>query len=140
MCLPAQVSEAKKKEFLKQARKRGYIRVYKHCPIKFDLFIDIFERKTGSIHGVNYRKGLRKDKQGHIDIINYGWHTFLTKQAANRWLGDTNNPHIMTCYAKPSWLKGLSRAQATFTCLVFPSAKKKDMTIREFKEICRKHK
>ena len=54
---------------------------------------------------------------------------------------------IKVCYAKPSWLKlnGLGEdvdnfIVGIFTHLVFPNWDKGDMTVREFKKICKENK
>lgn len=129
MCLDYLSTEKNKKKFLKEARKRGYIRVYKVCKYK----------KTGwyFLHCKKYKSGLQESNHRVNPTENYGWHAYLSLAKAKYYCGCYE--HIITCYAKPSWLKGLSlrTKEASFTHLVFPDWDKGDITIREFREICK---
>jgi len=133
MCLDSNLSKKVKKRIRDLAKKRGYIRVYKSC------FENGTVRKTGMWHGEKYRKGLCK-ADGYSDE---GWYAFLNKKAAQRYSGSYEP--IKICYAKHSWIKKLGKIRhhgpaAIFAHLAFPDWDKGDMTIREFRAICRKDK
>ena len=130
MCLTCLSSAKKRKEYIAEAQKRGYIRVYKVCK----------KKRTGWLYGRRYCQGLISAK-GDPDRINQGFHACLSLQKARRLQAGTSYlpTHIITCYAKPQWVKGLSlrNKHASFTHLVFPEWKRGDMTIREFRQACK---
>jgi len=129
MCLTNISPERSKKKFLKEARKRGYIRVWKVCDY----------RRTGWYFARSqpHQSGLQESNHQESSNIDYGWHGYLSFAKAKRIF--EQGDYLMICYAKPSWLKGLSLAtkHATFTHLVFPEWDKGNMTIREFRQICK---
>ncbi|MGB2796642.1 MAG: hypothetical protein WBD44_05215 [Phycisphaerae bacterium] len=126
MCLEYISKQATRDKFLKEVRKRGYVRVYKIC--SYPSWGDRIKR-TGPVFGVKYKAGLRKASTG----TDSGWYVYLQRPRYEF--------NVKVCYAKPAWLKNLGgyycgRA-ATFTKLVFPNWGKGDMTIREFRRICK---
>lgn len=134
MCLTQISSEKSRDKFLKDARRRGYIRVYKVCTFHW----------TGWCFQRGYNDGLQRAGNYNRKDVNYGFHAHLTLVVAERsvrnlkaWSG--NDFYIKVCYAKPQWLKGLSlrTKEASFTHLVFPNWDKGNMTIREFRAVCR---
>lgn len=139
MCLSYSLSKKESDETIRQARKRGYIRVYKVC--KTNPYY-ARENRTGNMFGISYRPGLQK--AGYLGSKNGGWYAFLTLKGAIEWKRGFSGTSIKTCYAKPQWIKRLGGYDAgkagIFTHLVFPKWKKGDMTIREFKKICKEHK
>ena len=133
MCLDYELSKKQANKIKAEARKRGYIRVWKRCHHCRYTGRD----HTGYFQDKKYKKGIQraaflKEEYG-------GWYAFLNKKAAKEygWGG-----HLVICYAKPSWIKriggyrGIGRA-AQFTHLAFPDWDKGDMTIKEFREMCR---
>lgn len=140
MCIECLSSEKSKKRFLKEAKKRGYIRVWKVCR----------KGKTGWMFRTRYKPGLCKaflkrlygySKRQKLANPDFGWHVYLSLQRAEKDCTQCNES-IKVCYAKPSWLKGLSLETkcATFTHLVFPEWDKGNMTIREFRQVCKEQK
>ena len=138
MCLDYDYKKDSKtyQKVLKQAKKRGYIRVYKLCRYKKSGWCSLYCKK--------YKSGLQKAK--NTERFDGGFYGYLTKSAAMRshdnWWGSNK---IKVCYAKPSWLKrfGVTNDEGwtgIFTHLVFPDWDKGDMTIREFKRICKENK
>lgn len=134
MCISHLSSERNKKKFLEEARKKGYIRVWKVCDYK----------KTGWLRREKYRPGLQRAIGFVKKNINHGFHVYLSLSKAKMdkiilESGDQGITYVKICYAKPSWLKGLSlrTKEAVFTHLVFPEWDKGDMTIREFRTICK---
>ena len=130
MCLDYELTKPEADKIKAEARKRGYIRVYK----VFNAY------NTGWSMGTRWRKGLRKG--AYIKQPYGGWYALLTLKAARKELAIWNDPHyIKTCYAKPSWIKRLGMSDghrvAIFTHLCFPDWDKGDMTIREFRAMCK---
>jgi hypothetical protein len=134
MCLDYELSEKQAAKIIQQARKRGYIRVWKRCDIR------IGRRCTGFFKDNLYKKGVIKARD--LLLHDGGWYAFLTKEAAEEYFGTD----IKVCYAKASWIKRLGKYKwsrkrelmvGIFTHLAFPSWDKGDMTIREFKEMCK---
>lgn len=138
MCLTQLSTKKNRDKFLKEARKRGYIRVYKVCERWYKKCY------TGWAYDKRYKPGLRRAERTTYKDVNYGFHAHLSlgsaKQARDKvqrfcFIG----LRIKTCYAKPAWVKGLSlkTKEASFTHLVFPDWEKGDMTIREFQAACK---
>lgn len=136
MCLDYELPEKQADKIKAEARKRGYIRVWKRChknPYSG-------QESTGFWQGKRYKKGIAK--ASYLIDTNGGWYAFLSKEAASIYAWGN---HLVVCYAKPSWIKklggedGIGRA-AQFTHLAFPDWHKGDMTIREFREMCRAEK
>ncbi len=136
MCLDYELSEKQANKIKALARKRGYIRVWKVCQ----------ENRTGWHQWTFWKNGLQKAK--YLRDKDGGWYAYLSLKEARRF----NNRYsywgcsIKTCYAKPSHIKRLGRARSgvsdkpktgIFTHLAFPNWDKGDMTIREFKEMCK---
>lgn len=138
MCLDARLSKKQANEIIQQAKKRGYIKVYKICEHK----------KTGwlSWYITTWRKGIRKANRLTRD--NGGWYAFLTKEAAEKYrrgLSSVFTYYIQTCYTKPKWIKRLGRyfgcgKAGIFTHLAFPDWNKGTMTVREFRQMCKEYK
>lgn len=133
MCL-IQISTKKNRDkFLKKASRRGYIRVYKVCR----------ENRTGwtKSRAKVWIAGLRKANSLENMDADCGWHACLSKRKAEIYYAGNPFEYIKVCYAKPAWLKGLSlrTKEASFTHLVFPEWDKGDMTIREFRAICKEN-
>jgi len=79
----------------------------------------------------------------NLSVVVAGWYAYLTEEAAI--IGSYNIlKDIKVCYAKASWIKGLGtfngRPAGIFTHLYFPDWDKGDMTIREFRAMCREQK
>jgi hypothetical protein len=133
MCLDYELSEKQANKIKEQARKRGYIRVWKVCCQEGK------RKRTGFVNGSPYKKGVHKAK--YLKDRDGGWYSFLAKTGSKNYK-DCFVEKIIVCYAKSEWIKklggylGCGRA-ATFTHLAFPSWDKGDMTIREFKEMCK---
>ena len=130
MCLDYELTKKQADKIKSEARKRGYIRVYKVCAAK----------QTGTVGGIRgkWKKGISKAK--YLRERNGGWYAFISHRGAKRY----KIPHesIKTCYAKPSWIKRLGGYDfcghaAIFTHLCFPDWDKGDMTIREFRAMCK---
>ena len=136
MCLSSELSKKAAQTIKDEARKRGYIRAYKVCR----------KKTTGWCFGLRWAKGLRKAKC--LKMYEAGWYAHLDLDGAERSRKRKRSygkHFIKTCYAKPSWIKRLGRDDyndkvGIFTHLAFPVWKKGDMTIREFREMCRKQK
>ena len=136
MCLDAKLSKRTEKQIINQAKKRGYIRVFKVCKLG----------GTGTLYGedLEYESGLQaaSDYWGGA----WGWYGFLTKQGAKRY--NCRNQQIKVCYAKPSWVLEIGKisfvggtySAARFSHLVFPDWKKENMTIRKFRQMCKDSK
>jgi hypothetical protein len=137
MCLYFDLSKKQSDKIIQKAKKRGYIRVWKVC----------YEKRTGWYRGGRWLKGLRKAK--NLRDKDGGWYAYLDKSSAEnirrRYLRVYIPHSIKTCYVKPSWIKRLGldwyeNEVGIFTHLCFPDWDKGDMTIREFREMCRKGK
>jgi len=136
MCLAYELSKNKADKIRDLARKRGYIRVWKVC----------MPDCTGWFYGNKWRPGIHEAENLHRR--DGGWHAHLSKTAAkkvkNYWNRTCYNDHtIKVCYAKPSWIKSLGGDKkfgriGIFTHLAFPDWDKGNMTIREFRALCRK--
>jgi len=132
MCLDRVLPKKQADEIIQQARKRGYIKVYKVCIYK----------STGWMWGKTWRKGLRKA----FGLYNKdaGWYAFLTEEAAKEY-SKNHSWYIKVCYAKPAWIKRLGRyfhcgKAGIFTHLAFPDWNKGTMTVAEFKQMCKDYK
>lgn len=136
MCLDYELTEKQANKIKEQARKRGYIRVWKrvyHCS-------RLNQKQTGYFQDKRYRKGIHK--AAFLTADNGGWYVFLSKRAATMYEWGSKT---VVCYAKSSWIKNLGGYDgcgkaAQFTHLAFPAWDKGDMTIREFREMCRAEK
>jgi len=137
MCLEYELSKEADKKIRDLAKKRGYIRVWKVC----------MPDCTGYWFHINdWMPGLHKAK--NLSKKDGGWYAYLSetaaKKAENYWNRDCNTDHtIKVCYAKPSWIKRLGSDRrfgsvGIFTHLAFPDWDKGNMTIREFRALCRK--
>ena len=135
MCLDYELTKPKADKIKAEARKRGYIRVWKICS----------EKRTGWYYAKKWKEGLRK--AANLKYSNGGWYAYLTLKGARKelrekelrdWLDDCE---IKTCYAKPQWIKRLggndSGRIGIFTHLAFPDWDKGVMTIREFRDMCK---
>ena len=130
MCLDYDLKPEQAAKIKAEAQRRGYIRVYKVCK----------EKKTGWFFGRYWRKGLHK--AGRLKMYDGGWYAYLTLGAARDKTYMSPRKYVRTCYAKPSWIKRLgtdwrSRRVGIFTHLCFPDWKTGDMTIREFRAMCK---
>jgi hypothetical protein len=140
MCLDSNLSKKAEKRIRDLAKKRGYIRVWKVCDTTWDN-----RKRTGRSYGIPYKEGIRKSKNYETDT-EAGWYAYLYKRSAKRYTYNhfLSDKMIKVCYAKPKWIKQLgiqaSSSAGIFTHLVFPDWDKGDMTIREFRAICRKDK
>jgi len=131
MCLAYDLTKPRADKIKAEARKRGYIRVYKVCDRKY----------TGWMVNKWWKDGLQK--AGNIKTKNGGWYAYLSLYQARRFRdcfnsGLSSNYSIKVCYAKPSWIKRLggdwdNNRVGIFTHLCFPDWDKGDMTIREFR-------
>jgi hypothetical protein len=133
MCLDYELSEKQAAKIIQQARKRGYIRVWKRC----HHCHWIHKKQTGYFQEKLYRKGVRK--ASFLRDTDGGWYVFLNKKAATKYYWGNK---LIVCYAKLSWIKRLGGHDGVgyvgiFTHLAFPDWDKGDMTIREFKEMCK---
>jgi len=133
MCLDYDLKPEQAAKIKAEARKRGYIRVWKVCK----------EKHTGWYQGRYWDKGLHK--AGSLDFEDGGWYVYLSHKSAkslNREFRKYCELSIKVCYAKPSWIKRLggdcfNRRVGIFTHLCFPDWDKGDMTIREFRAMCK---
>ena len=131
MCLSYDLTKPRADKIKAEARKRGYIRVYKVCMKKY----------TGWYQGTKWKEGHCKARS--LDYRDGGWYAYLTLKIARDYQEKFNlfcihTHYIKTCYAKPSWIKRLggdyrNRRVGIFTHLCFPDWDKGDMTIREFR-------
>lgn len=137
MCLDYELTKNQADKIKTQARKRGYIRVWKVCK----------KRKTGWYFGSIWKKGLRKAMR--LNQKDGGWYAHLSLEDARKyanvrmWL----DLSVKACYAKPSWIKCIGgdlgkNLVGIFTHLAFPDWDwdKGDMTTREFRAMCRENK
>ena len=80
-----------------------------------------------------------------------GWYAYLDKEEAIKFLRICldGKECVKACYAKPEWLKGAGWSRydnnetyrvGVFTKLAFPNWDKGDMTVREFKVLCKEGK
>jgi len=134
MCLDAKLSKRTKKRIINQAKKRGYVRVFKVCKLGATGTYWSFSQK--------YKSGLQTAESGGNA---WGWYGFLTKQGAERY--KCGDEQIKVCYTKPSWILEIGKigfdcagSAARFSHLVFPDWKKGNMTIREFRQVCKDSK
>ena len=130
MCLYYYLKPKQASKIKAEARKRGYIRVWKVCGYK----------ETGWCFGLKWKKGLRKS--AHIKSRDGGWYAYLSKEEAESRIAFWPYHEIKVCYAKPKWIKRLGedmgkRKSGIFTHLAFPNWDKGDMTIREFRAMCK---
>ena len=134
MCLDYELKPKQADKIKAEARKRGYIRVYKVCE----------QKQTGWYQGTRWKEGQHKAK--NLKQRDGGWYAYLNIASArgvrNYWGSDSH--YIKVCYAKPSWIKRLGESYLSklnfagiFTHLAFPDWDKGDMTIREFRAMCK---
>jgi len=136
MCLAYELSKNKADKIKDLARKRGYIRVWKVCTPDC----------TGWFYVNEWMPGIHKAKYLHKRYG--GWYAYLSETTAKKAKNYLNRKHntdhtIKVCYAKPSWIKSLGGDRrfghiGIFTQLAFPDWNKGNMTIREFRALCRK--
>ena len=129
MCLSYDLKPKQFDKFKSEAQKRGYIRAYKVCRYGH----------TGAFTSRKFKPG--RQKAGQLKRHDGGFYAYLTKSAARRaasgWLLLVG---IKVCYAKASWIKRLGNNEGyvgIFTHLCFPDWDKGDMTIREFRAMCK---
>ena len=141
MCLSYDLTKPRADKIKAEARKRGYIRVYKVCATNPYISTGVFSRvsSAGRMCQTRYKEGLRKAWGDKTDK-NVGWYAFISHGGAKRY--NPFHESIKTCYAKPSWIKRLGGYDfcghaAIFTHLCFPDWDKGDMTIREFRAMCK---
>ena len=132
MCLYSEMRKYKADEIKAEARKRGYIRVWKICE----------QGQTGWYYGGRWLKGVKKAQ--NLKVYNGGWYAYLDLEGAKimRKILRYRKIKIKVCYAKLSWIKRLGRDSrrnriGIFTHLAFPDWDKGDMTIREFRAMCK---
>ena len=134
MCLNYDLKPKQAAKIKAEAQRRGYIRVWKICE----------EKRTGWSRGTRWKEGLRKAK--NLKQRDGGWYAYLSLESAksvrNYW-GDEDHT-IKICYAKPQWIKRFGKIcmgkwanVGLFTHLCFPDWDKGDMTIREFRAMCK---
>ena len=113
-----------------EARKRGYIRVWKVCE----------EKCTGWCFSRKWEEGLCESE--HLNDYADGWYAYLSLEEAESRMDGWVDHFIKVCYAKPQWIKrlggdGEGQEVGIFTHLCFPDWDKGDMTIREFRAMCK---
>ena len=130
MCLDYDLTTKQADKIKAEARKRGYIRVYKVCN----------KGRTGWHIGSKWKKGLRRAM--NIRKKDGGWYAYLNITSAWRVRNYWGKKHhfIKVCYAKSEWIKRIGKSHlkkynsvGIFTHLCFPDWEKGDMTIREFR-------
>ena len=140
MCLDYEYKERTVNKIRKDAKHRGYIKVYKVCDYL----------KTGWCWCTPYKKGIQIASLVSSDP-QIGWYAYLDKEEAIKFLRALlgGKECVKTCYAKPEWLKGAGWSKynnndtyrvGVFTKLAFPNWDKGDMTVREFKVLCKEGK
>ena len=139
MCLDYEYEERTVNKIRKDAEHRGYIKVYKVCGYL----------KTGWCWCIPYMKGIQRADHDPLDTQS-GWYAYLDKEEAIKFLRICldGKECVKTCYAKPEWLKGAGWSRynnetyrvGVFTKLAFPDWDKGDMTVREFKALCKASK
>ena len=135
MCLKVEHKKGTVAKMKRQAHRKGYIRVYKACTCDFGI------KCSGWYFGRRYRQGMQVAKVSRDGRKNEaGFYAYLTKEGTK--CVDWMNCKTKVCYAKPEWLKRAGKDNAgnrvgIFTKLVFPNWDKGDMTIREFKALCK---
>jgi len=146
MCLDYELTKKQADKIKAEARKRGYIRAYKVCATNPYNSTGVFSRvnKAGRWARTRYKKGLCKAYGNNTDK-NVGWYAFLSRRTAANYLIENNKEEIKVCYASLSWIKRLGGYKSSgkagiFTHLCFPDWDKGDMTIREFREMCKENK
>ena len=135
MCLDYELTKSRADKIKAEAKRRGYIRVWKVCK----------EKQTGWFMGKIWEKGLRKAIC--LEEPDGGWYAYLSLSGAKAFTKPYRKGwvFIKVCYAKPQWIKRLGKGISTrvkgdvgiFTHLCFPNWDKGDMTIREFRAMCK---
>ena len=131
MCLSYELKPKQADKIKAEARRRGYIRVWKVCE----------KRCTGWYKRTRWKKGLRKAL--HLRRDDGGWYAYLNHEEAKRTLYfESTYLYLKVCYTKASWIKRLGfdargRKVGIFTHLCFPDWERGDMTIREFRAMCK---
>ena len=130
MCLDYDLKPEQAAKIKAEAQRRGYIRVWKVC----------IKRETGWCFASHWKKGLRESD--YRSDYNAGWYAYLTLEDAESRMAGWSWHFIKACYAKPQWIKRLGRDEGKrrvgiFTHLCFPDWDKGDMTIREFRAMCK---
>jgi len=143
MCLDYDLKPKQAAKIKAEAQRRGYIRVWKVCRTNPYNSTGVFSHlsSAGNLGQARYKEGLRKACGDNTDK-NVGWYAFLGRRTAENYKIKTNKEEIKVCYAKPSWIKRLGGYEscgeaAIFTHLCFPDWKTGDMTIREFRAMCK---
>jgi hypothetical protein len=140
MCLDSNLRTESERRIRDLAKRRGYIRVWKVCDITWDN-----QKRTGRHYRIPYKEGIRESKNYKTDE-EAGWYAYLDKRSAKGYAYNHSLSYniIKVCYAKPSWIKEfgkqLNSPAGIFTHLAFPDWDRGDMTIREFRALCRKNK
>ena len=130
MCLSYDLKPKQFDKFKSEAQKRGYIRAYKVCRYGH----------TGAFTSRKFKPGMQE--AGQLMKRDGGWYAYLAKTGAMRSVRTWHytKMEIKVCYAKASWIKRLGNNEGyvgIFTHLVFPDWDKGDMTIREFRAMCK---
>ena len=140
MCMGTPISKTGLKQLKAEARKRGYIRIYKVVKKGSDSF-----PKWSSPFGYGfYKPGIQaadKDRSGPI-FCQSGWHGFRDRKSATRF--GYGNETVLSCLALSDWI--IDAGKDTISCthfvtlktirlttLCFPKYPKQVVTLREFK-------
>lgn len=138
MCLGQELPPQSQEKIKREAKKRGYIRVYKTVLLrdgdkaKPRGFVAWWTHKSHK-KGIQRAYGVETKTEG-------GWHAFRSRRSAEKsiysasWRGKT----IIECLALPEWIKNSGKYYSLktilFTKLCFPEFPKRKVTIKEFKQ------
>jgi hypothetical protein len=136
MCMGTPYSKEKQDKIRKAAQKRGYINVYK---VAQKASYSFYAPMQDGLYTVGVQKA------HNLELENGGWHGFLDLKSAEKW--KIKDDVILVCKAKVKWIKNCgssfwpnSRRLRTvlLTHLCFPKFPKTTVTVREFREQCKK--
>jgi hypothetical protein len=138
MCLVYSTTDPKTiKRGLSKYSKTDYVRVYKKA--YYDRCGGI-KRRTGYCWGIRWRKGIRKivDSRPSNEC---GWYAYLEKPKK-----EYKNYPTKVCIVKKKWVVefgnqiGSRKKAVRCNCMAFPSWNKGKLTVREFRQMCKKAK
>jgi hypothetical protein len=131
MCMGTPVSQKELNQIRSDARKRGYIRIYK-----------VVRKQGRHFSGMFYRTFYKQFMKARNHGLDKGFHGFRTLESAERWWG---NKTIIECLAKPQWImdcgitsSGLATIKTSHLC--FPKFPAEKIMVREFRALCKKEK
>lgn len=135
MCLGIQLTEGGQKKIINQAKKKGYIRVWKCVRLRPTYF------GYWLASGRYYKKGIHRTIQRCMES---GWHAFRDKKSARQWCIRDSDDIVIECLALPEWVKNIGNSNGLqtilFTKLFFPEYPNRKAKVKDFRAAVKKEK